>query len=67
LKFGAGKVRVKEERRGEERRGEEYPTCNKKKESYWIGYILHRQCLLKHAIKESKGKDRSDGKTKEKT
>jgi hypothetical protein len=47
--------------------GEEYPTCDKKKEGYWIGYDLRRQCLLKHVITEGKGKGRSDGKTEEKT
>jgi hypothetical protein len=29
--------------------GEEYPTYNKKKAN-WIGHILRRNCLLKHAI-----------------
>jgi hypothetical protein len=27
--------------------GEEYPTHNKKKEGYWTGHIVHRNCLLK--------------------
>ena len=36
---------------------EEYVTCNKKKEANWIGYILHRNCLLKHIIEgKIKGK-----------
>jgi hypothetical protein len=30
--------------------GEEYPTHNKKKKTNWIGQIMRRNCLLKHAI-----------------
>ena len=28
----------------------EYPTYNKKKENNYIGYILRKNCLLKHII-----------------
>jgi hypothetical protein len=27
-----------------------HSTYNKNKEGYWIGHILHRNCLLKHVI-----------------
>jgi hypothetical protein len=30
--------------------GEKYLTYNKKKKANWIGHILRRNCLLKHAI-----------------
>jgi hypothetical protein len=46
---------------------EEYPTYTKRRKGNWIGHILRRNCLLKHVIKKNRGKERSEGKTREKT
>jgi hypothetical protein len=44
------------------------PHKIKMRNAYWIGYILHRNCLLKHVIKgKNRGKDISDRKTRKKT
>jgi hypothetical protein len=51
--------RVKEER--------DIPHTVTRREANWIGDILCRNCLLKQAIEgKIEGKDRSDGKTREK-
>jgi hypothetical protein len=36
-------------------REEEYTTYNKKWKAVWTGYILRRNCLLKHVIEEKMG------------
>jgi len=47
----------------ESERGEVYVTYNRKRETNWIGYILHRNCLLKHVIGGNiKGKIRVMGR-----
>jgi hypothetical protein len=39
----------------------------KRRKSNWICHILRRNCLLNHVIEgKIQGKDKSDGKTKEK-
>jgi hypothetical protein len=39
----------------------------KRRKANWIGHILRRNCLLKHVIRRKvRGKDRNDGKTREK-
>jgi hypothetical protein len=40
----------------------------KRRKANWIGHILRRNCLVKHAIQRKIGrKDRSDGRTMKKT
>ena len=37
----------------------------KRRKANWVGHVLHRNCLLKHAVE---GKvDRSEGETRKKT
>jgi hypothetical protein len=55
-------------RRMKKQGGEEYPTCNKRRKTYCIGHILHRNRLLKHMPEGKIGVvARSDGKTRKKT
>jgi hypothetical protein len=37
-----------------------------RRKTNWIDHILHRKCLLKHAIEGKRGKDRNNVKTTKK-
>jgi hypothetical protein len=39
----------------------------KRRKANGIGYILRRNCLIKHVIEGKRGKDKSDERTRKKT